>query len=81
MTLIIDSLSLTLPPGFENRAESIARFLGEELARQPWTESRSLGQLHLGPQTVGPALSDRQIAAQIARAIYQQATGGGGEPC
>lgn len=75
MTLTIDSLRLQMPAGFEHRAEAIARCLGDELIRQPWIGSHVLNQLHLAPQIVRPEQSDRQIAAQIARAIHRQTTG------
>ncbi|MBA3014604.1 MAG: hypothetical protein KKD63_02100 [Proteobacteria bacterium] len=71
MNLTINCLKLQLPPGFENRAEAIARCLGDELLLQPWSGSHALYHLQVAPQTVRPEQSDREIAAQIAQAIHQ----------
>ena len=78
MNLTVDRLSLRLPPGFEHRADTIARRVGDELAQLQWAGGYDLDHLHLAPQTVRPEQSDRQIAAQIARAIHSQITRGKG---
>lgn len=78
MELTIDSVHLTLPAGFESRAEAIGRYLGDELVRQPWTENHVAHHLHVPPQIVRPEQSDRQIAAQIARSIHHQTIGNKG---
>jgi hypothetical protein len=78
LNLTVDRLSLHLPPGFEHRADTIARRVGDELARLPWSGDYERDHLHLAPQTVRPEQSDRQIAAQIARAIHSQLSRGKG---
>jgi hypothetical protein len=74
----VDRLSLQLPPGFEHRADSIARRLGDELSRLTWPGDCEREHLPLAPQSVRPEQSDLQIAAQIARAIHRQITRGRG---
>lgn len=78
LNLTVDRFSLQLPPGFEHRADTIARRVGDELSRLPWSGDYELDHLQLAPQTVRPEQSDHQIAAQIARAIYSQITRGKG---
>ena len=72
MNLTIDRLHLQLPAGFEYRAESIARRLGEELARLPWLEDAIVQQATIPAQTVQPAWSDQQIARHLAVAVQDQ---------
>ena len=78
VNLTIDRLSLRLPPGFEHRAETIARGVGDELVRLPWSGDCHLDHLQIAPQTVRPEQSNHQIAAQIARAIHSRITEGKG---
>lgn len=78
MNLTIDRLSIQLPPGFEHRADAIARRIGDELARLHWSGEVVRESLRLAPVQVRAELSDRQIAAQIAGAIHQQITTGKG---
>ena len=75
MELTIDHLTLNLPPTLAERAEPIARALGDELARLPLSQSLSLGQLRVPPLTVHPQHSDQQIARDIARAVHGQLKG------
>lgn len=72
MNLTIARMHLQLPPGFEHRADGIARRLGEELARLQWPGSVTLPRLSLSPQTIHPAWSDQQIARQLAVAVQGQ---------
>lgn len=76
MNLTIDRLHLQLPPGFEHRADAIARRLSDELASLSWTRNLQVEQLSLPAQTVHPALNDRQIAQQLAHAVHAQITQG-----
>jgi hypothetical protein len=78
VNLTIDRLSLRLPAGFEHRADTIARGVGDELARLPWPGGCHLDNLQIAPQTVQPEQSNHQIAAQIARAIHSRITEGKG---
>jgi hypothetical protein len=68
----IDRLRLTLPAGFEGRADAVARRVAEELASLPQTDSRRLTRLILPPMTLDPRLGDGEIARRIANAIHQQ---------
>lgn len=68
----IDQLRLTLPAGFEHRAERIARRVAEELSALPVEGSVSLRSLSLPPLEIGiggMAASDGDVARLIARAI------------
>lgn len=68
----IDQLRLTLPAGFEHRAERIARRVAEELAALPVESSVSLRSLSLPPIEIGiggEGASDAAVAGRIARAI------------
>ena len=78
VNLTIDRLSLSLPSGFEHRADTIARGVGDELARLPWPGDCRVDHLQVAPLTLRPELSNHQIAAQIARAIHSRLTEGKG---
>ncbi|HWM92798.1 MAG TPA: hypothetical protein VN493_18685 [Thermoanaerobaculia bacterium] len=70
----IDQLKLTLPPGFEHRAERIARRVAEELAAFPVASDVSIRSLSLPPIEIsagGMGASDAAIAGRIARAISE----------
>ncbi|PWB55645.1 MAG: hypothetical protein C3F18_05565 [Nitrosomonadales bacterium] len=81
MNLTIGRIRLQLPPGLEHRADAIARRLGDELARLSWSGSVSVPQVHLPPQSVQPAWSDRQIARHLAVAVQGQIARQKGESC
>ena len=74
--ITIDRLNLQLPHGFEHRADTIARRVGDELARLSWSGMYELKHVLLPSLTVRPEQSDHQIAALIARSIHSQITGG-----
>ncbi len=67
--LEVSRLRLQLPAGFEHRASSIARLLGESLAEVPTLESRTLESLEIGPVRVVPDETDMEIANRIANQI------------
>ena len=70
--LTIDEIALSLPAGFEGRAERIARLLGDELARlrlAPGTHLR-LSHLALPPLAVAADASDADVASSIAGSIH-----------
>jgi hypothetical protein len=73
--LIIDTLRLQLPAGFERRAESIGRLLGDALARidtgAPGPDRR-LDRLALPPLEIAPGASDFDVAAGIASSVRHQ---------
>jgi hypothetical protein len=77
----IDRLRLTLPAGFDRRADAVARRVVEELAGLPQADSRRLARLTLPPMTLDPRLGDREIARRIATAIHERlnAPDAGGE--
>lgn len=72
--IAIDRLRLTLPAGFEGRADAVARRVAEELAGLPPRDSRRLARLTLPPLTLDPGLGDGEIARRIADAIHGQLT-------
>lgn len=78
----IDRLRLTLPAGFDGRADAVARRVAEELADLPQADSRRLARLTLPPLTLDPRLGDREIARRIAGAIHERlsAPDAGGDP-
>lgn len=67
----IDRLRLTLPAGFDRRADAVARRVAEELAGLPPLDSRRIARLRLPPLTLDPRLGDREIARRIATAIHE----------
>jgi hypothetical protein len=81
MNLTIERIRLQLPSGLEHRADAIARRLGDELARLPWSGSVSVQQVNVPAQTVQPAWSDQQIARHLALAVQGQIARQGGESC
>lgn len=74
--LTIDSLQLSLPPGFEHRADAIVRLVGRELSRAP---AVAQGE-HRLPRAdlvleLDPALPDGEVASRIASALLKQVRG------
>lgn len=78
--ITIDRLKLTLPPGFEARADALARRIAEELAALPADGPLSRKRLTVPPLALEPGLSDREMARRVAGAIRGQLAKGGGEP-
>lgn len=72
--LTIDRLRLELPIEFAGREEHIRRLLEEALALYPMQESEWLDHIAIPSVVVGLHLSDRQIAAKIARAVIEHLT-------
>lgn len=82
MTITIDRLRLQLPPDFATRADSIARLVGDELARLDWPAGTAhVPRLALDPQTIPSAWSDRQIARHLAQAVGVELLPQGAWPC
>lgn len=67
--LKIDRLRLSLPPGYEARADRIARLVADELAALPLQGDANLDRLALPALEVGPRATDRQVASSIAGAM------------
>lgn len=74
--LKIDRLRLTLPSGYEARAERIARLVADELASLQLQGSAQFDRLALPAIEVGPRATDRQVASSIAGAMAPHLTGG-----
>jgi hypothetical protein len=74
--LKIDRLRLSLPAGYETRADRIARLVADELAALPLQGDANLDQLTLPTVEVGPRATDRQVASSIAGAMSSHLTGG-----
>lgn len=82
--ITFDRLRLTLPPGFEHRAEAVSRRVADELAALPALPERRLDRLTVPPLSIEPGAGDREIARRIAREIHRAIggnTAGGGGPC
>jgi hypothetical protein len=80
--LKIDRLRLSLPPGFESRADRIARLVADELAALPLQGDVHLDRLTLPTVEVGRNASDRQVAGAVASsmAVHLNRSSGGGAP-
>ena len=72
----IDRISMHLPAGFEHRATSIARLLGDVLAKKHIAQDVSLKSLSITPPHFSLNTSDSEIAQHIAEQIIS-ANGGG----
>ena len=70
--LKIDRLRISLPAGYQSRADRIARLVADELAALPVERSASCERLSVPPIEVPRAASDRRIAGSIAKAIAVQ---------
>ena len=64
----IDRIRMRLPAGFEHRASSIARLVGEELAKRSVSQDVSLESVSIKP----PQISFRMPDIEIANLIVQQ---------
>lgn len=71
----IERLRLHLPSGFEHRANSIARLVGEALARKHLSQNRSLDSLALKPRRIALNNTDGEVASQIVDEIVAAAEG------
>lgn len=67
----IDRLRMRLPPGFEHRATSIARRVGDMLAAEPVPRAVSLQAVSIEPQSVTGHTSDDEIARRIVVQIVR----------
>jgi hypothetical protein len=80
--LTIDRLRLSLPSGYESRAERIARLVADELASIPMPGDAWIERVSIPSVKVTQGASDRHVAGSIAGAIasHLNRSGGGGEP-
>ena len=67
--LHIDRMRMQLPAGFEHRASSIARLVGESLADFQPVESRNMDRLNIGPVDVSAHATDHDIANSVTQCI------------
>jgi len=65
----IERIRLHLPAGFEHRATSIARMVGEVLAKQHIARDVSLESVSIPPQRIAAGTPDVEIAYLIAEQI------------
>ncbi|TKB25864.1 hypothetical protein FCL47_12265 [Desulfopila sp. IMCC35006] len=72
----IERIRLHLPAGFEHRAATIVRRVGEVLARQSVPQDVSIDIVSIAPQRIHPITSDDEIAQMIANQIIAGYAGG-----
>ena len=67
--LRIDRMRMQLPAGFEHRASTIARLVGDSMAEIHLSENRTLARLSISPIQVSPNATDQEIAHSVAARI------------
>jgi hypothetical protein len=67
--LHIERIRMQLPEGFEHRASTIARLVGESMAEIHPSENRTLDRLSISPVKVSPNATDQEIAHSVAERI------------
>ena len=67
--LHIERMRMLLPAGFEHRASTIARLVGESMGEFHATENRTLDRLSIGPVQISPNATDHEIAHSVAERI------------
>ncbi len=73
--LKIDRLRISLPPGYESRADRIARLVADELASLQLQGDAQLDRLTLPAIEVGRNASNREVAGRIASGMAAQLGG------
>lgn len=73
--LKIDRLRISLPAGYEARADRIARLVADELAALPIQGDANLDRLSLPTVEVARNASNRRIASSIASSMAAQLGG------
>ncbi|MDR4518614.1 MAG: hypothetical protein MRK00_14690 [Nitrosomonas sp.] len=68
----IEQLNLRLPPGYERRADAIARDVARQLARLPVAQSFELKTLAVPKVNIFNGETDQVIARRIAQSIHAQ---------
>jgi hypothetical protein len=74
--LHIERMRMQLPSGFEHRASTIARLVGESMAEIHLSENRTLDRLSISPVQVSPNATDQEIAHSVAERIASTLGGG-----
>lgn len=72
----IDRLRMHLPAGFEHRATTLARLVGDVLAKQSVSRDVSLDAISIAPQRINPNTPDIEIAQIIVAQITSFNQGG-----
>ena len=67
--LRIERMRIQLPAGFEHRASSIARLVGDSMSEFHPSENRTLDKLSIGSIRVLPNATDQEIAHSVAERI------------
>lgn len=67
--LQIERMRMRLPAGFEHRASTIARLVGESMAEIQPSENRTLDRLSISPVQVSQNATDQEIACSVAKRI------------
>jgi hypothetical protein len=67
--LNIERMRMQLPAGFEHRASTIARLVGESMAEFHPIENRTLDKLSIGPVQASTNATDQEIAHSVAERI------------
>ena len=70
--LTIEQLNLTLPAGFEKRADAIARDVARELAHMPVAQSLEIKSLSMPKVKIFNGETNQVIARRIAQSIHAQ---------
>lgn len=71
----IERIRMHLPAGFEHRAVSIARRVGQALANQQPPQDRFIDRLQLAPQRLSANNTDEEIAQMIVNQILAASRG------
>ncbi len=74
--LRIERMRMQLPTGFEHRAATIARLVGESMAEVQLSNNRTLDKLSVSPVKVSPNATDQEIAHSVAKRIASTIGGG-----
>ena len=67
--LHIERMRMQLPAGFEHRASTIARLVGESVSQIQYSENYTLDNLSISPVQILPNATDQDIANSIAQRI------------
>jgi len=65
----IDRIRMRLPAGFEHRATSIARLVGEQLAKRSVSQDVSLESVSIKPPEISFGMPDIEIANLIVQQL------------
>ena len=69
--LHIERMRIQLPAGFEHRASTIARLVGDSMAEFHPSENRTLNRLSISPVQVSPNATDQEIPYSTAVEIEE----------